>query len=831
MFGTVTYRRAAVLALAVAAVGLTGCTKDDKKNPPAAPASLTATATSPTAVSLVWEDASSNETGFVVEQAADAAFTAPTPTSLAANVATLDVTGLTTHTAYYFRVKALNGDGSSAWVTASVTTLPAAPTVTTVALTTALATDSATVTWTDAAANSPSPVTGYVVEWSLTSGGTPVSSATITGASTLTTNVTGLTAGTQYFFRVRTVSAAGTSAWSNVVAVTTHVAAPSAPVDSTTVVSTPADVTVTLSWTAPAGGETGFRIERSTDDFADPANTVVLETVSGTTYTDTGVVPSTTYYYRIVATNGLDAVGTVSVPVTTLPLQPPAAPTGLTAVASGSGDPVVPVVVLTWTDASSNEAGFKVYRAPDVTGAPGTWVALGSTDTTPLAAGTQTFTDSTLVAADLGVTYWYRVAASNATADVNCATDVSVTPALPGTPAALVAVAQSATSILLTWGDVSGETSYVIQRTTDDPTNPAAVWANVIATAANPTAADVVSFLDDSVVAGTIYYYRVAAVNAVGTVNSTASASVTTNTPANVVNLVATAGTPADTVIHLTWVASANATGYRVERSDTSGGTFVAVGGTDVTPVVGTSFNDTGLTASTTYYYRVVALNGLIPAAAASNEATLLTSPPLPTQVVNLVHTAQTTGTIALAWDNSANETGYRVERAPDNNGTAGTFAPLAGTGTTPLQADSVTFTDSTVAEGTIYHYRVIALQNAIEAPPSAALRWASQPEAPTVNNLVEDHGGGNRGIDVSWADGSAVDNTYLIDRSVNGANYATVATLPINTTTWRDIDRDATHTDVLTVGATYQYRVYAVVVVGSDVIRSAAAQTNQVTW
>lgn len=62
---------------------------------------------------------------------------------------------------------------------------------------------------------------------------------------------------------------------------------------------------IELAWNDNSGNEYGFRIERSTDSVAWTAATTVAANQTG--YTDTGLSPSTTYWYRVVAYNGLDA--------------------------------------------------------------------------------------------------------------------------------------------------------------------------------------------------------------------------------------------------------------------------------------------------------------------------------------------------------------------------------------------------------------------------------------------------------------------------------------------------------------------------------------------
>ena len=76
----------------------------------------------------------------------------------------------------------------------------------------------------------------------------------------------------------------------------------------------------------------------------------------------------------------------------------PTAPTGLTATPASTSQ-----INLAWTDASSDEAGFRVYRSTnDVT-----YAQVGVDQ----AAGTQAYSDTTITA---GVTYYYKVAAFDA---------------------------------------------------------------------------------------------------------------------------------------------------------------------------------------------------------------------------------------------------------------------------------------------------------------------------------------------------------------------------------------------------------------------------------
>jgi predicted phage tail protein len=82
---------------------------------PAAPSGLAAVATSRTQVNLSWNDNSSNETAFLIERSTKANSGFAQVGSVGANVRTFSSTGLSANKQYYFRVRAANGSGNSAY--------------------------------------------------------------------------------------------------------------------------------------------------------------------------------------------------------------------------------------------------------------------------------------------------------------------------------------------------------------------------------------------------------------------------------------------------------------------------------------------------------------------------------------------------------------------------------------------------------------------------------------------------------------------------------------------------------------------------------------------
>jgi hypothetical protein len=96
---------------------------------------------------------------------------------------------------------------------------------------------------------------------------------------------------------------------------------------------------------------------------------------------------------------------------------------------------------------------------------------------------------------------------------------LSFTPArtTPVAPDGLAAVAGAGPQVTLTWNDKStNETHFLVQRTTNPATVPWVTIANVPTADRAGTSPPQVTYQDTTVAAGTTYYYRITATNAVG---------------------------------------------------------------------------------------------------------------------------------------------------------------------------------------------------------------------------------------------------------------------------------------------------------------------------
>ncbi|TMF32017.1 MAG: fibronectin type III domain-containing protein, partial [Chloroflexi bacterium] len=85
-------------------------------------------------------------------------------------------------------------------------------------------------------------------------------------------------------------------------AITTNGTPPTAPAPPTGVNASAVDTShITISWTASAGA-TSYKVQRSPDGSSGWAQ---VGTSSATSFTDSGLTPSTTYFYRVIAGNSI----------------------------------------------------------------------------------------------------------------------------------------------------------------------------------------------------------------------------------------------------------------------------------------------------------------------------------------------------------------------------------------------------------------------------------------------------------------------------------------------------------------------------------------------
>ncbi len=159
-----------------------------------------------------------------------------------------------------------------------------------------------------------------------------------------------------------------------------------------------------------------------------------------------------------------------------------------------------------------------------------------------------------------------------------------------------------------------------------------------------------------------------------------------------------------------------NEQGFKIQRKKGATGTYTEIGTNDDNDTTYTD-GDTALVDGTQYYYKVYAYNtsGNSPFSNEVNGFTALAKP------TNATATARSSSRIDLTWnDNSAAETGYKIERKKTIDGT---YSQI-----TQVGANVESYSDTSGLESnTTYYYRIRATNAALNSD------YSNEPHAKTL--------------------------------------------------------------------------------------------------
>ena len=319
------------------------------------------------------------------------------------------------------------------------------------------------------------------------------------------------------------------------------------------------------------------------------------------------------------------------------------------------------------------------------------------------------------------------------------------------------------------------------------------------------------NYTDTSVSANTTYYYVVRAVDqaAQKSANSNEdSATPYDNPPADPTGLTAT---PGDWQISLDWNDNLESDlwGYNVYRSLTSGNYTAAL---NPSLLSSSNYTDTSVSANTTYYYVVQAVDLEAQESGDSNEDSAMPLDNPPADPTGLTAT-ESDQQVALDWaDNSESDLdGYNVYRSLSSGNYTAALNP------SPISTSN--YTDTGLTNGTTYYYVVRAVD--LGANESGDSNEASAtPNAPPAMPANLASTPGDRLVDLNWDDNAEGDlDGYNVYRSLNsGGPWGT----PVN----GSLVSTSNYTDTgLTNNTTYYYVVTAV-----DLSSQESGNSNEVS-
>ena len=537
-----------------------------------------------------------------------------------------------------------------------------------------------------------------------------------------------LDAGTTYYYQIAAVFGGKEGPLSAVVSATTETVKPPAvgiTAPSGLTATSIAQNTVNLRWTDNSTNELGFYLYEALN-----GSTFTLIEVLGAGITVAGVVglsQDTNYSYRVQAfATGSSSGFSNTLAIRTLPTIP-TAPSNLSLLVGGTSQ-----IQVSWTDNSNNEQFFNVFRSTDGVSYP-----FGIT----LPAGSTTYLNTGLSA---GTTYFYRVNAANTggTSGFAGPTSAVTYPTIPTAPSNLRFTDRSSNELMFEWNDnSSNESGFAIESSLAGTTyNPLAI-----------VGANINNYNADGLSAGTTYFFRVAAFNAGGTSSFAGPTSWITmrDLPAAPSFTSILAGSSSQ--INVNWTNVADENGYDLFRGTTSASLFgITTLGPDVT-----SFADSGLSAGTTYFYRIRGFNegGAGSFSGITSARTIVGAPNTPTFTSIL---AGSSSQININWTNVANETGYNLYRSLND---------VSYTGITTLGADVTGFTNGGLSAGTTYFYKIEAFNaggtSALSGSTSAiTLPAGTTPSAPTGFTAIS---ATSNSVTLQWTDTSTNEDGFLI--------------------------------------------------------------------
>ena len=547
---------------------------------------------------------------------------------------------------------------------------------------------------------------GFEIYRSTTGSGGTFTSLVRTAANVEAYSDRGLTSATEYCYQVRFFKTQGksttVSTFSDVVCIRTR-GKPSVPVNVAAVPNAYftwfLNIWIDVNWTESSGAADGYRVERASVPEG-PWEQIAELPGWARTSNDPNRAVEVQACYRVTAYNTYGS----SAPSIASCTAPPAAPTGLVATATAAQ-----TIDLTWTDNSAVEDGYEIQRGLD-------GFSYGPVATVP--ANATTYRDAGLA----NGRYYYVVRArkSGGFSGYSGNTSAVVAAIAPARSPSIDVQVSGSTGASIYWtpapADVSG---YRIERSVDG-----GAWQ-----VAGSVGAFQGAFWETALTSNRRACYRLFAFNGAGDAPQSNEDCVTPI--ARVADL--RAEPAGDGSVDLSWTdpAPALTNGYSIEHLEYYGGGYYGYYAywrqVDVIGDV-QSYRVNGLSPWEAHTFRVVSLGPDGPGTESDEIQSFTEKAPNPPASLTVV--AVTSGRVDLRWtDNSNDETAFVVARC---NGVGAACLQLGFFDLAVLPANVTDFSDTNVAGGASYTYRIVAYNYVTTSAPSNAVEVtvpASPPE------------------------------------------------------------------------------------------------------
>jgi hypothetical protein len=429
-------------------------------------------------------------------------------------------------------------------------------------------------------------------------------------------------------------------------------------------------------------------------------------------------------------------------------------------------------IELKWNNPPGNEGSLQVWRKAGGSSTSGQYTLV---QTLPAAA--DTFIDRFSI--ETGVTYHYRINATDDSGHKSAYASISITARAPDAPTGLRANVASGSGVTLLWNDNSNtEINFIIEKFDENQLRFVTL---------DTVDADTTTYTDSTAVQGNTYIYRVFASNGIG--RSSPSNEVTINAwdTAAPASLTVTPATSSRLDLAWSYTGSENYNTI-IERKKGADGTWTPI----FTTAAGVlKHSDTGLEPNTRYFYRVRKSLGTgvagepFPSEAGVGAYTLL---PTPTVTAR----PSSDNSIYITWS-GVKDADVVIERKMPN----GNFSPIMTAG----PAVQGWYDTTGLVPGAFYTYRIMAKtsvnQSLYSSEFTAHNYYLAAPYGLTISIKK------NSEIELKWYDNSTDEAGFEIWRYTHGSGqYVLYASVDKNITTFTDTRVDK--------GVQYSYKVRA---------------------